>query len=66
MYLKRGGEKLLVILRACGENSLETTEHNAYIVITTKTIADQLKADNDWVEKVELFQLYSIRAVVDE
>jgi len=63
---KRGGEKLLVILRACGEVSLETTEPNAYIVITTKTIADQLKEDNDWVEKVELFQIYSVRAVVDE
>jgi len=63
---KRGGEKLLVILRACGENSLETTEPNAYIVIMTKTIAEKIKEDNDWVENVELFPMYHIRAVVDE
>lgn len=63
---QRGGERLNTILDACGNNSLEGTESNTYIVITTKTIAEQLKTDNDWVEKVELFPMYHIRAVVDE
>jgi len=62
----RSLQRLRVVQKTCGKDCLETTEHNAYIVITTKTIADQLKEDNDWVEKVELFPMYHIRAVVDE
>ena len=63
---ERGWQRLSTILDACGENSLEFTESKSYIVITTKTIAEKLKTDNDWVEKVELFSVYNVMAVVDE
>jgi hypothetical protein len=63
---ERSTERLITILHACGDNSLEFKEHNAYIVITTKTIAEKLKTDNNWIEKVELFPVYHVIAVADE
>lgn len=62
----RSLQRLRILQETCGKDCLFMTEPNAYIVITTKTIAEQLKTDNDWVEKVELFPIYNVRAVVDE
>lgn len=63
---QRGLGRLRVVLEACGKDSLEMTEADSYVVITTKTIAEKLKADNDWVVKVELFPMYHIRVATDK
>jgi len=63
---RRGILSLRTVLNACGKDSLEMTEPDAYVVITTKTIAEKLKTDNDWVVKVELFPMYHIRVAKDE
>jgi hypothetical protein len=63
---QRSGQFLSTILDACGESSLMTMKEKSYVVRTTKAIAEKLKVDNDWVEKVELYLIYHVRSVVDE
>ena len=60
----RSVQRLSAILDACGEDSIMTIEEKSYVVRTTKSIAEKLKADNDWVERVEPYHTYYVSAVV--
>ena len=62
----RSVQRLSAILDACGENSIMTIGEKSYVVRTTKSIAEKLKADNDWVERVEPYHTYYVSTVVDK
>jgi len=62
----RSVQRLSAMLYACGEDSIMTIEEKSYVVRTTKSIAEKLKADNDWVERVEPYHTYYVSAVADK
>jgi len=56
--------QLSTILDACGYKSIMAREENGYLVRTTKALADKLKEDNKWVEKIEPYSVVYASAVV--
>lgn len=56
--------QLSIILDACGNESIMAREEKGYLVRTTKVAIDKLKEDTDWVEKIELYNVVYVSAVV--
>ena len=63
---KRFYGQLGIVLDICGGESIMSIEEKAYIVRTTKALVDKLKEDNDWVEKIEPYNVHYVSAVVTD